>query len=147
MLPKTEEVLKIFSKNTYLKICNRPLLYQLPKKDTMNFSYTNYRKMKRYQVYFFLLLLNYVRNITRTFYFARFLIVKNLLLCNRGLEAIFKDYLRPSVVGDTIPKFCDVYAGLVSIYLAVALLWISFYGTGVVKTIKHLWLLDPVIEK
>ncbi|KAK7603514.1 hypothetical protein V9T40_003513 [Parthenolecanium corni] len=61
-----------------------------------------------------------------------------------GLEAIFKDYLRPSVVGDTIPKFCDVYAGLVSIYLAVALLWISFYGTGVVKTIKHLWLLDPV---
>ena len=57
----------------------------------------------------------------------------------RGVEAIIADYLRPIVVGPTVPKVAHLSLNIVTVVTLGGLLVLIFSGDGIANAVKRIW--------
>lgn len=57
----------------------------------------------------------------------------------RGIEAMITDYVRPSIVGNVVPKLAHFTLLLLSMASLGGLFYMIYNDIGIAKSIKKLW--------
>lgn len=65
--------------------------------------------------------------------------IQSYFYCNRGLEAIVVDYVRPKIVGPTIARLALALVYGLSAFTLGGLFYFNYSDVGIVNAIKMLW--------